>query len=253
MLFALKLTLVPAIIACVTLGGRRWGPRIGGWLNAVPMVAGPVLLFLAIEQGAAFAAGAALATLAGLLGVAAFSVAYGWVALRAPWWMALAAGWAAFAVCALLLHDLPWRPVPALAAAVIGFGLARVALPRPRGKPLQMPPPAWDLPLRMAVAVALVVTVTGLAGALGPRVSGALTPLPVATAILLGFTHAQQGAAGAIAFLRGFLPAMWSFVLFCFVLTLVLVPLGWALGFVAALAAQGFAQALILLALRAAR
>src|SRR5712691_12614652 len=127
MLFALKLTLVPAIIACVTLGGRRWGPRIGGWLNAVPMVAGPVLLFLAIEQGAAFAAGAALATLAGLLGVAAFSVAYGWAALRAPWWMALAAGWAAFAVCALLLHDLPWRPVPALAAAVIGFGLARVA------------------------------------------------------------------------------------------------------------------------------
>ena len=105
----------------------------------------------------------------------------------------------------------------------------------------------------MAVAVALVITVTGLANVLGPRVSGALTPLPIATAILLGFTHAQQGATGAIAFLRGFLPAMWSFVLFCFVLTLALVPLGWALGFVAALAAQSCAQALILLALRGAR
>ena len=46
---------------------------------------------------------------------------------------------------------------------------------------------------------------------------------------------------------------MWSFVLFCFVLTLALVPLGWALGFVAALAAQSCAQALILLALRGAR
>ena len=253
MLFALKLTLVPAIIAGVTLGGRRWGPLVGGCLNAVPMVAGPVLLFLAIEQGVDFAAHATLTTLAGLLGVAAFALAYGWAALRAPWWIALAAGWAAFAIFTLFLHDLPWRPVPALIAAVIGFGVARIALPRLRGEPVQTPPPAWDLPLRMAVAVALVITVTGLANVLGPRVSGALTPLPIATAILLGFTHAQQGATGAIAFLRGFLPAMWSFVLFCFVLTLALVPLGWALGFVAALAAQSCAQALILLALRGAR
>src|SRR5207247_4702225 len=44
MLFALKLTLVPLFIAGVTLGSRRWGPRIGGWLNAVPMVAGPVFV-----------------------------------------------------------------------------------------------------------------------------------------------------------------------------------------------------------------
>jgi len=84
MLFALKLTLVPVFIAGVTLGSRRWGPRIGGWLNAVPMVAGPALLFLAIEQGTAFAARAALNTLAGLIGVAAFCLAYGWAALQAP-------------------------------------------------------------------------------------------------------------------------------------------------------------------------
>src|SRR6266568_4806520 len=143
MLFALKLTLVPLFIAGVTLGSRRWGPRIGGWLNAVPMVAGPVLLFLAIEQGAAFASRAALNTLAGLIGVATFSLAYAWAALRRPWWIAR--------------------------------------------------------------------------------------------------------ATGAIAFLRSFLPAMWSFVLFCFVLTIALVPFGWLLGFAAALAVQGCAQALVLL------
>src|SRR2546427_12565012 len=107
MLFALKLTLVPLFIAGVTLGSRRWGPRIGGWLNAVPMVAGPVLLFLAIEQGAAFASRAALNTLAGLIGVATFSLAYAWAALRRPWWIALATGWAAFAVVTLVLHAVP--------------------------------------------------------------------------------------------------------------------------------------------------
>jgi len=253
MLFALKLTLVPIFVAGVTLGSRRWGPRIGGWLNAVPMVAGPALLFLAVEQGTAFAAHAALNTLAGLIGVAAFCLAYGWAALRAPWWGALAAGWSAFALTTFILHGVPWRPWAALVASAAAFGLARVVLPRLRGAPRQAPPPAWDLPLRMGAAVVLVVAVTSLAEKLGPRLSGTLTPIPIASAILLGFTHAQQGATAAIAFLRTFLPAMWSFVLFCFVLTLALVPFGWLLGFVAALAAQGCAQALVFLALRATR
>src|SRR5262249_9567316 len=110
MLFALKLTLVPIFVAGVTLGSRRWGPRIGGWPNAVPMVAGPALLFLAVEQGTAFAAHAALNTLAGLIGVAAFCLAYGWTAPRVPWWGALTTGWAAFAVITFILHDVPWRP-----------------------------------------------------------------------------------------------------------------------------------------------
>src|SRR6185295_5365099 len=47
----LKLVLVPGLIALVTVAGRRFGPRIGGWLNALPLVAGPVLFFLALEQG----------------------------------------------------------------------------------------------------------------------------------------------------------------------------------------------------------
>src|SRR5207244_183969 len=239
MLFALKLTLVPVFIAGVTLGSRRWGPRIGGWLNAVPMVARPALLFLTIEQGAAFASRAPLNTPAGLIGVATFSLAYGWAALRRPWWIALATGWAAFAVVTVVLHAVPWQPWSALVASAAAFGLARVALPRLHGAFRQAPPPAWDLPLRMAAAVVLVVTVTELAERLGPRLSGTLTPIPIASAILLGFTHAQQGATAAIAFLRTFLPAMWSFVLFCFVLTIALVPFGWLLGFARELAKVG--------------
>ena len=46
-----KLVLVPGLIALVTMAGRRFGPRVGGWLNALPLVAGPVLFFLALEQG----------------------------------------------------------------------------------------------------------------------------------------------------------------------------------------------------------
>jgi len=234
----------------VTLGGRRWGPRIGGWLNALPLVAGPTLFFLSIEQGTAFGARAALTTLAGLVGVAAFSLVYGWAAQRVRWWAALLAAWAAFGIVTLLLHDLPWRPWPAAVAAVIAFGIARLALPALRGSPARMTPPPWDLPLRVVAAVTMVLTVTGLANVVGPELSGALTPFPVASAILLGFTHAQQGAAATIAFLRGFLPAMWGFVVFCLALTLALVPLGIVMGFVVALIAQSAAHGVVLWALR---
>ena len=50
----LKLLLVPGLVAAVTLAVRRWGPAVGGWLAGLPVVAGPVLVFYAIEQGDAF-------------------------------------------------------------------------------------------------------------------------------------------------------------------------------------------------------
>jgi hypothetical protein len=45
-----------------------------------------------------------------------------------------------------------------------------------------------------------------------------MTPFPIATTILLAFAHAQQGVRAGVGFVRAFLPAMWSFALFCFVL-----------------------------------
>jgi hypothetical protein len=88
----------------------------------------------------------------------------------------------------------------------------------------------------------LVLGVTGLAVWLGPRLSGAITPFPIATTILLAFTHAQQGAPAAVGFLRAFLPAMWSFALFCFVLAVGVVGLGRDVGFLLALAVHLLVQ-----------
>ena len=59
MLLLLKLMLVPSLVAVATLAGRRWGPRVGGWFTALPIVGGPVLCFYAIEQGERFASRAA--------------------------------------------------------------------------------------------------------------------------------------------------------------------------------------------------
>jgi len=247
-----KLILVPGLIALVTLGARRFGPRVGGWLNALPLVAGPALFFLAIEQGNAFVAQAAEATLAGLAAVAAFTVIYSWTALTQPWWICVLVGWIGFGVLTVALHTVHWVATSGLVLALTAFGLARFLLPRLPEAPPPTRAPAWDLPLRMASAVVLVLGVTGLAGWLGPRLAGAITPFPIATSILLAFTHAQQGTRAAVGFLRAFLPAMWSFVLFCFVLAVGVVALGRDLTFLLALAVSLIAQAVVLLGLELA-
>jgi hypothetical protein len=245
-LLALKIVLVPGLVAGVTLGARRWGPRIGGWLTALPLVAGPTLFFLAMEQGHAFAARAALGTLVGLIGVAAFGVVYGWTSLRRGWGPSLAASWAAFVVVTVLAQAIEWTPAAALLATLAAFALAARVLPAERGRAVRFAPPAWDLPLRMVGTLAVVLTVTSIADRLGPGLSGAFTPFPVALAVLLVFAHAQQGAPLAIRLLRGFLPAMWGFALFCQVVAVAMVPLGPAAAFLLALGIQMAVHGLVL-------
>jgi hypothetical protein len=237
-LLALKLVLVPALVAGVTLGARRWGPRIGGWLTALPLVAGPTLFFLALEQGDAFAARAALSTLIGLIGVAAFGVVYGWSSLRWGWLASVLAGWVAFVVTTVTAQLVTWTPVAALATTLVAFAIAAPLLPGERGSVAPSALSVWDLPLRMAGTLAVVLTVTWIADRLGPVLSGAFTPFPLALAAVLVFVRAREGAPPTIRLLRGFLPAMWGFALFCFVVAVAIVPLGPAGAFLLAILVQ---------------
>ncbi|MBN8494763.1 MAG: hypothetical protein J0M00_25385 [Burkholderiales bacterium] len=52
-MLALKLLLVPAFLGLLTLVARWLGPAVAGWLAGLPLVAGPIVLILALEQGAA--------------------------------------------------------------------------------------------------------------------------------------------------------------------------------------------------------
>jgi hypothetical protein len=201
----------------------------------MPLVAGPTLFFIAVEQGDAFAAHAAGATLVALIGVAAFALAYAQLCGRTRWPASLLAAWGAFVLTTLVLNAVDWPAPAALGAVILSTVGAQWLLPAEGHGPAFAPSPVWDLPLRMVAAVILVLTVTHLAAELGPRLSGALTPFPVALSIMIVFTHSQQGAATAIRFLRAFLPAMWSFALFCFVLAVGTVPLGRDRAFLAAL------------------
>jgi hypothetical protein len=211
----LKMTLAPALVASASLAGRRFGPRVGGWLIGFPVVAGPVLWFYAREQGAAFAAGAAAGTVLGTLSLCCFLATYAWSATHRGWGASTLAGWLAFVAATFLLQRTPSLPLGMrLLAAFAALLVTARTLPRlPPGPPV--PRPRHDLALRLAATAALVVTLTGVAGLLGPSLSGLITPFPVATTILVVFAHREAGPGGVVAVLGGFIPSLYSFACFC--------------------------------------
>jgi len=250
----LKLLLVPGLVAVVTLAVRRWGPAVGGWLAGLPIVAGPVLVFYALEQGDAFAARAAHATLAGLIATVAFAVAYAQASRRLPWYLCMLLGWVVFAAAIVALYFVQPGLVTSLVVLVAATVLGRLTLRRVRFPPspsasarqaaepglptLRNADPPGDLIVRLIATATLVLVLTGLADRLGPTWSGLLNAFPVLTTIVAVFSHAQRGAVAAVAFLNGFLQAIVGFGLFCVVMAIGLqsLGLGWALA--AALAAQ---------------
>jgi hypothetical protein len=52
--------------------------------------------------------------------------------------------------------------------------------------------------------------------------SGILTAFPTAVTIIAVFTHAQRGAEAVLQFLRGVVPGLMSFTIFCLVMAIAL-------------------------------
>lgn len=219
----LKVALAPALVLGVTLATRRWGSRVGGMLIALPVVAGPILLVITLEHGDAFGARAARGALLGVVALSAFCVAFAAAATQMRWPAALLIGWAAYMGVAACGSRWDAPPVAGLASALTALLLARAFFTkRDHTDALSSSRPPWDLYARAGATAALVVVLTTAAGALGPAVSGVLTPFPIAASVLAAFTLAHDGPAASLAMLRGFVVALPGFAAFFFAVAVAL-------------------------------
>jgi hypothetical protein len=246
-LLAAKVLLSPLCVVVVSLAGRRWGMAVAGVLGGLPVVAGPILLVETLLHGRGFGADAAAGTLLGLAALTAFVVVYGRVAAGAGPVPSVLCGWAAFLLGIAVLS--PLRPPAALSlvlvSACFAFGLR--LLPAASSPATAVAPPWWDLPARALAALGLVLTLTGLSGALGAHLSGLLAPFPIITSVLAVFTQAHGGFAPVAVLLRNFLIGFYGFAAFCFVLAITLHSLSTAAAFGLATAAALAVQATIFL------
>lgn len=239
-LVLLKLVATPALVGIAGWASRRWGPAAGGWFAGVPITSGPISVFLALQYGPSFAAGAALGTLYAMPAIAAYAIAYVGAARRGGTWLAcLLASQAAYGAAFLLLHlATPSATlVFALAAAGTVAGIAIVGL---RDRPLLVSLSSNTvLALRVAVATAMVLLITGVAPLLGPALSGFVATILVVAAVLAAAGHREHGAPGGIAVIRGLMLGQISFLGFYLVVWALLPVAGIAASYLLALAAAG--------------
>ena len=216
-MFILKVTMVPILIAVVTLAGRRWGAGIAGLLAGFPVVAGPVVILVAVEQGAEFGAVASIAAMSAIAGLLAFGIAYYWASFRWSWPVALACGTAAWLLSAGALASLPSLPHVALAVAALSLILAPRLLPR--GLPLPVSGAGLsDLPFRMIMGALLTILVTTVAASFGGVWAGLLAVFPVVGLVLAVFIHRAHGPHQVVLMYRGMVHGLYSFATFFLVL-----------------------------------
>ena len=224
----LKVVLTPALIATATLVGRRWGGTMSGWLVGLPLTSAPVVFFLALDQGTAFATTASLAVLLGTISQAAFAVA------------------------TIAFQQVSLSALPAYGAVLVSLVIGIVFIPR-RERPAATDavPPDWDLPVRIVLATGLVLVLTGIAPRIGAHLSGLLSPFPVYAGVLAIFAHRQAGGSAANKVLKGLLLGLFAFASFFLALALGLDRLGIGLSFGFATLVALLVQASTLKAVRA--
>ena len=221
-LVTLKVTLVPLLIGAITLASRRWGPAVAGWLSGLPVVAGPIMYFIALEQGAAFASQALVGMLLGVFAMLGFLLAYAWAATRWSWRVSVLCALSAYFFGVALLSTLE------LSTGAVSAMVLAVLLPAPRWFPCAVPRAVegaaarGEIYVRMVAGAVLVLAVTYFAASFGARLSGLLAMFPVISTVLSVFSHRQCGHEFTICLLRGVVFGWYAFLAFC-------VVLGWAL------------------------
>ncbi|HZZ11717.1 MAG TPA: hypothetical protein VFE79_13600 [Paraburkholderia sp.] len=214
MLLALKLALVPTFLAALTVAGRVWGPSVAGWLAGLPVVAGPIVLLLALERGPGFAAQASVASIAAIAASEAFNFAYAWTCRRVSWPWALAVGMAGWVGVAVLLTQLPAGLGWAVAAACLAVAVSQSGLPRVAGHVPATRLGLADLLLRMLAGAVLTVAVTTLSASMGATWSGLLSVFPLLGIVLAVSAQRAHGADFVALLMRGMVIGRASFAAF---------------------------------------
>jgi len=236
-LWIVKLTVTPLLVGLVSLAARRWGPTMGGLLMAMPWMTGPILFFLALERGPAFAREMSIGVELGAAGIGAWSLAYAGLARRAKWPVCLAAAIAAYVASGLVLGGVTFSLA---GAALLAYGSligSFMAVPRPPEPDVIRSLPWWDIPVRMAATTLLVAIIVTTSGILGPQYSGIAATYPVIATVVTSFTHHRWGAPATIRLLRAMLLSLQAFTTFFVVVGSLIEEVGTVAAFAAALTA----------------
>ncbi|HEY5305141.1 MAG TPA: hypothetical protein VIJ52_00540 [Pseudolabrys sp.] len=232
-----KMAVTAAFVLAATVTAERAGPLVGGLVATLPLGAGPVYIFLALDHGAHFIGESAINSLAINCVNVIFAMTYALLAQRRTLAVSLPLALGLWAVLAIGVHEVHWTLMSAAllnvvvlsACIVLARPLRHVRFPRMRVY-------WYDLALR-AVMVALLVGITvTLSFRIGPDGSGILAVFPIILISIMLILHRRVGGKPTAAVMANAVTGLVGFAFACIVLHLTADAFGAAIGLSLALA-----------------
>ena len=234
-ILVLKLILAPVVIGSASLAGRKWGPAVSGWIVGLPLTSGPVLFFLALSNGTAFAANASLGVISGGISLVAYALSYVWLSDKFRWQWTIIGSLLVYLSCTAILQNFTLPLIPVFLVVFVLILLALRLMPNDVAEESNAQPGPWDIPSRVLIGTSFILLLTWIAPYIGSHLTGLLTTIPLYVSILTVFAHRHQGSAAAAHVLRGLLYGLFAFAGFFLTLNLLLEKIGVGVAFLAAI------------------
>ncbi len=222
-----KMAVTAGFVVAATVTAERAGPVIGGLVATLPIGAGPVYVFLAMDHDSQFIAQSALSSLEVNIANATLAVVYAQLAQRRSLALSLSGAMLTWFVVVLALRAVNWTFLSAAAANAVALALCVLSTRRLRH--VRMPPfrARWpDFLLRAAMVAVLVGITVTFSFQLGASLSGFLAVFPVVLTSIALVMHPRVGGKAAAAVLANAPVGLIGFGLACTVLHFAAVPFG---------------------------
>ncbi len=232
-----KMAITAGFVLAATITAERAGPLVGGLVATLPLGAGPVYVFLALDHDARFIAQSAVNSLAINTVNVIFALTYAQLAQKRALAIALPGAMLVWAVLAWAVHEIQWSMLTAILINIVVLGVC-VPLARPL-RHVRMPVfhARWtDLAMRAALVALLVGITVTFSFQLGTGGSGILAVFPVILLSIMFILHRRVGGPPAAAVLANAPLGLVGFACACIVLHVTAEPFGRAIGLSLALA-----------------
>src|SRR5258707_12942396 len=193
---ATKMVVTALFVSVATIVAERLGATVGALVATLPVSAGPVYVFLALDHGAAFISVSAVASLALNAATAIYVTVYVLIAQRRSIWISIALGFAVWLAAALVLGPVHWTAWSAFVLNLVVFALCLLIVEPFRL--VRMPPttrPWYDFVIRASMVALLVGLVVTLSFRIGPAGRGVVAVFPVIYTSIMVILHCRIGGS----------------------------------------------------------
>jgi len=225
-----RMAVTAAFLLAATVTAERAGPLVGGLVATLPISAGPVYIFLALDHDAHFIAQSALGSLVTNALNVIFALTYALLAQKRSLSVSLSGAFAGWIALAWATGFVQWTLSLAIVLNVIVLGaslwlskaMRHVASPQVHAR-------WYDLVMRAAMVALLVGAVVTLSFHIGPKASGNLAVFPIVLTSIMIILHRRVGGPATAAVMANAVIGLAGFALAVVTLNLTAESLGSAL------------------------